>query len=108
MNAGYLEERLGHVGANLDSAIERISEGLEEVRARLDDLRVKAGLAKLETRERVEPIVDDLRDRTAQVRSSLVDLREQLMASGDALKMGLEDAAEDMEVAVEAATHTKA
>jgi chromosome segregation ATPase len=117
-----MEQRFGRIGARLDTAfdrfrhegharvdpaVERLRKVLDDLRARLDDLAVQASLAKLETRDRTEPVVEELRDQTQAARNALADLREELDVAAEALREGLSEAAQDLSIGVSAAAHSR-
>lgn len=68
----------GEVGARVDAAMDRVHDAVERLRGRLDDLKVQAGLAKLEARDRAEPVVEELRELAIEARVAVDDLRTQL------------------------------
>jgi hypothetical protein len=75
----------------------RLHKSLDALRAQLDDLRVQAGLAKLEVRQRSEPIVNQLRDMVDDARIALDDLQHDLTIRLDSVRVALTAAFEDIE-----------
>lgn len=67
----------------------RLHRALGTLRAELDDRRVQAGLAKLEVRQRSEPIVNLLRDLVDDARIALDDLQHDVTRRVDGLRVGL-------------------
>jgi hypothetical protein len=102
-----MEQRFGQVGARVDTAIARLNDSLDSLRGSLDELRVQASLAKLEAKERAEPVVDELRSRTADARTAFDELVHELRAAGEAVQSGVGEAAEDMNISLHAATHVR-
>ena len=75
----------------------RLNRALDTLRSQLDDLRVQAGLAKLEVRQRSEPVVNQLRDLVDDARIALDDLQHGVTRRVDAFRVGFTAAVEDVE-----------
>ena len=115
------EARLARVGSRLDAMLERargegrhvddvvadiaekVREGIETARAKVDDARVQLNLAKLEGKERADPLVAEARGRAGGVRADVGDLGEAVEDSIDTLRIGVHDALGEFEAALDAA-----
>lgn len=75
----------------------RLQRALETMRGQLDDLRVQAALAKLEVRERSEPVVNQLRDLVDDARIALDDLQHDLELRVDAMRIRLSAAFDEVD-----------
>lgn len=115
------EARLAGVGSRLDAILGRargegrrvdevvedvaakVREGIETARAKVDDARVQLNLAKLESKERADPLVADARSRAGEVRADVGELRDGVEESIDTLRIGVHDALGEFEAALDAA-----
>ena len=83
--------------------MESVSRTLEEWRARIDELKVQAELAKLEVRERAVKQVDLAQNVCLAAFSKLSDARHDAGANADTLRQGFQELLQDIKKAFEAA-----
>ncbi len=83
--------------------MESVSRTLEEWRARIDELKVQAELAKLDVRERAVKQVDLAQNVCLAAFSKLADARHDAAANADTLREGFQQVVEDIKQAFEAA-----
>lgn len=74
---------------------------LKEIDTRLEELKLKAGLAKLELRSEYEKQLDALSGKRAVAQSKLNELRNRAEGAWEDLRGGTEKAWEDMRQALE-------
>ncbi len=72
---------------------ETVDEELEAWRTRIDELRVEAELARMDTRDELQPVIESMHRRRGALEQRLRELRE---ASGDAWRSIRDDIADSL------------
>ncbi len=92
-----LETQIGELRTQLQDVRRQLSEAeLDQWRARIDDLEVQAHLGTLEVKQRLDPVVDDLRNRWLDAREQVSNSTDTASEVIDALRKGLEHAMGEM------------
>ncbi len=83
--------------------MESVNRTLEEWRARIDELKVQAELAKLDVRERATKQLELAQNVCLAAFSKLSDARHDATANADTLREGFQQLLQDIKKAFEAA-----
>ena len=90
---GALEAQINELQAQLKDVRRQLSEAeLDQWRARIDDLEVQAHLGSLEVKERLDPVVEELRNKWLDAREQVTNSAETASEVIDTLRKGLEHA----------------
>jgi chromosome segregation ATPase len=88
-----LETQLDELRSQLKDVRRQLSEAeLDQWRARIDDLEVQAHLGSLEVKQRLDPLVEDLRNRWLDAREQVSNSADTASEVIDTLRKGLEHA----------------
>ena len=88
-----LETQVDELRSQLTEVRRQLSEQeLDQWRARIDDLEVQAHLGSLEVKERLDPVVEDLRNRWLDAREQVSKSADSASDVTDALRKGFEHA----------------
>ncbi len=90
---GALEAQIDELRSQLKDVRRQLSEAeLDQWRSRIDDLEVQAHLGSLEVKERLDPVVEELRNRWLDAREQVANSAGTASEVVDALRKGLEQA----------------
>lgn len=88
-----LETQIDDLRSQLKDVRRQLSEAeLDQWRARIDDLEVQAHLGSLEVKQRLDPVVEELRNRWLDAREQVSNSADTASDVFDALRKGLEHA----------------
>lgn len=80
---------------------------LDQWQGRIDDLEVQAHLGSMAVRDRLAPVVDDLRNAWLEARTRLTEGAETTSSVTERLRVGLENAMAEIRSAVQEARTSK-
>ncbi|MCX7620854.1 MAG: hypothetical protein N2037_08445 [Acidimicrobiales bacterium] len=102
-----LEARIEELEAEQEKLREELARArLEQWEARADELEVQLHLGAMELRDRLEPIIESVRDQIAEARGRLEDGKFNATEVASALRSGIERAWEDLRSALREAKRT--
>jgi hypothetical protein len=108
-NTAALEKRIAELEQEQDRLRDALAEAqLEQWEGRVDDLEVQLHLGGMELRDRLEPIVQSIRDQLEETRSRVADGASSASEAAATIRDGVEKAWRDLRTALLEAKKTVA
>lgn len=96
-----LERQIENLEAELSELRRQLAEAeLDKWRGRIDDLEVQVHLASLDAQDRLEPLIENLRDTWSNARETLSEGAATAIDVAGTLRAGLDQAMADLRRAV--------